>query len=118
MRPFLFALAALTLGGCTPLQWVRDGAVPPTEVVEKDSADCRQEAWRESQYRYWGYSGPFIPVFRRDPFNRGFVGYPYYGPWSYPFYDPLFEESRLADFCMRSKGYQLVPVEAPKKPGG
>jgi hypothetical protein len=113
MRPALFALVALGLGGCTPMQWVRDGAVPAPEVVENDSATCQQEAWREAQYRYWAYSGPFFPVIRRDPFNRGFFTYPY-GPLSYPFYDPLFEESRLADFCMRSKGYRLVPVEAPK----
>jgi hypothetical protein len=116
MRPVLFALAALALGGCTPLQWVRDGAVPATEVVEKDSADCRQAAWREAQYRYWGYGPSFGPIYGRDPFGRRLVTSPY--GWGYPFFDPFFEESRLADFCMRSKGYQLVPVEAPKKPSG
>jgi len=117
MRPFLFTLVALTLGGCTPLQWVRDGVAPEPEVLDKDASTCRQEAWREAQYRSWAYGRPFGPVVGRDASGRRFVAWPY-GPWPYPFADPFFEEARLADFCMRSKGYELVPVEAPKKPGG
>ena len=111
MRPFLFAL--LFLAGCTPLQWVREGAMPDPGVLEKDASTCRQEAWREAQYRSWAYTRPYAPFVRRDPFGRGFVAWPY-GPWPYPFSDPFFEEQRLADFCMRAKGYELVPVE--KKP--
>jgi hypothetical protein len=111
MRRLLIALATV-LAGCTPMQWTRDGAVPPAEALEKDSASCRQQAWREAQYRSWAYRsywGP--PLMRRDPFGRAFTAWPY-GPSPYPFYaDPAFEETRLADFCMRAKGYELVPVE-------
>jgi hypothetical protein len=32
-----------------------------------------------------------------------------------PFGDRFMEESRLEDFCMRNKGYQLVPVEPETK---
>jgi hypothetical protein len=117
MRPVLFALVALAFGGCTPLQWVRDGAVPEPEVVEKDASTCRQQAWQEAQYRSWAYYRPYAPIVGRDPLGRRVVTWPY-GPWPYPFADPFFEEARLADFCMRAKGYQLVPIEAPKKPSG
>ena len=111
-------LCLLFLAGCTPMQWTRDGAVPPTEALEQDSASCRQQAWREAQFRYWAYQ-PLTPYVTRDAFGRRFVAWPY-GPFAYaPFGDPFFEETRLADFCMRAKGYELVPVEKPagKKPG-
>ena len=118
MRLLLVALVALA--GCTPMQWVRDGAVPPVEALEEDSASCRQQAWREAQYRAWAYRPYWGPAFmRRDPFGRSFTAWPY-GPSPYSFYaDPAFEETRLADFCMRAKGYELVPVPKPaeKKPG-
>ena len=111
MRPFLFAL--LTLAGCTPLQWVRDGTPPDPETLQKDASFCRQEAWREAQYRAWAYR-PTAPVMIRDPFGRRFAAWPY-SPYPYPFGgDPFFDEARLADFCMRAKGYELVPV--PAKP--
>ena len=33
---------------------------------------------------------------------------PGFGPWG-P--DPFYEESRLADFCMRMRGYALAPAD-------
>jgi len=112
--PPIAVLFLLSLAACTPMQWIRDGAVPPPEALEKDSASCREQAWREAQYRAWAYrpyGGP--PFMRRDAFGRTYTAWPY-GPSPYPFYaDPAFEEARLADFCMRAKGYELVPVEKP-----
>jgi hypothetical protein len=56
--------------------------------VQADNADCRQwaqqQAWQRAARREllgWG---------------RG---------------DPLVEEMRLADACLRARGYQLVPAE-------
>ena len=40
--------------------------------------------------------------------RRFFVGPT--SPFGDPFSDQLMEEARLANFCMRSKGYELVPV--------
>lgn len=116
MRPVRLAAAAVALSACTPMQWVRDGAVPAPEALEKDAAACRQQAWREAQYRAFAYR-PFGPFAMRGGSGRGFYGWPY-GAYAYPFGDPFFEEGRLADFCMRAKGYELVPVEAPKAAGG
>ncbi|HEX9433371.1 MAG TPA: hypothetical protein VF936_11365, partial [Burkholderiales bacterium] len=47
----------------------------------------------------------------RDPLGRRFIGYPY-GAFGDPFGDRDMEEQRLLNFCMRAKGYELVP--APK----
>jgi hypothetical protein len=116
LLPFAL-LTLLFLAGCTPMQWVREGAVPATEVLETDSASCRQQAWREAQFRSWAYR-PITPYVARDSFGRRSVAWPY-GPFYSPYGDPFFEESRLADFCMRAKGYDLVPVDKPagKAPG-
>ena len=116
MRPGFFSLALLVLTACTPMQWVRDGNVPPTEALEKDSTACRQQAWREAQYRAFAYR-PYGPVMFRGPSGRSYVGWPY-SPYSYPFGDVLFDEMRLADFCMRAKGYELVPVPQKPAPAG
>jgi hypothetical protein len=32
------------------------------------------------------------------------------GPFFDPYYDRTMEEQRLANFCMRAKGYELAPV--------
>jgi len=107
MRLPLVPACALLLAACTPMQWTRDGAPPDAATLERDSSDCRLQAWREAQYRAWTYA-PMGPIVIRD--GRRFVGWPY-RPYAYPYADPFLEESRLTDFCMRNKGYELAPVE-------
>jgi hypothetical protein len=46
----------------------------------------------------------------QDSTGRRFFAWPS-RPLSDPFGDRFMEESRLAHFCMRSKGWQLVPAE-------
>jgi|1185.fasta_scaffold587594_2 hypothetical protein len=113
MRCLLLPFALFALSACTPMQWMRDGAVPSAELLEQDSSSCRQNAWREAQYRAWAYRpyGSMVPFAG----GRRFIGWPY-GPAAYPFGDPFFEEARLTDFCMRAKGYELVPIEKPEPP--
>jgi hypothetical protein len=112
MRLVLLALIVLAFAGCTPMQWVREGVVPAPAALEEDATNCRQQAWREAQYRAWSYR-PIGPIAIRDASGgRRFVGWPY-GPYAYPFGDPFFEEARLTDFCMRAKGYELVPLDKP-----
>ena len=108
MRLAPFA-AVLVLAACAPMQWLHDGAAPDAAALEKDSLECRRQAWQEAQYRAFAY--PTLgPVFTHDVAGRRFAGWPY-RPYAYPFGDPFLEESRLAQFCMRNKGYELVPVE-------
>ena len=111
MRPALLALSA-----CTPMQWMRDGNVPPPEVLAQDSTACRQQAWREAQFRAFAYR-PYGPIMLRDPYGRRYLGWPY-SPYSYPFGGAFFDEMRLADFCMRAKGYELMPVPQKPAPAG
>jgi hypothetical protein len=95
---------SLVSAGCTPMEWVRPDATP--EQREQDERFCEQEAWREARWRSWYYQ-PFPMAPFRDASGRRFFP----GPYSDPFNDPFLEEGRLAQFCMRSKGYELVPVE-------
>jgi hypothetical protein len=108
MRWHWVASAALILGACTAMQWVRPDATP--EQVAADEEHCRDEAWRETRLRYLGY-GPFGPWMTRDVLGRPLF-YPPYGPFFDPAMDRYYDESRLTDFCMRAKGYQLE--SAPK----
>jgi hypothetical protein len=97
----------LAAAGCAPLYWVRADTEP--EQLERDMAQCRQQAWREASWRTWLYR-PFGPTVIQDLNGRRFLVWPY-GPFSDPFGDRFFEEARLTDFCMRNKGYDLVPAD-------
>jgi hypothetical protein len=46
----------------------------------------------------------------RDAAGRPVFAWPFVWAGD-PFRDPALAESRLAQFCMRSKGYELVPTE-------
>ncbi len=84
------------------MDWVRPDATP--EQLAADTQQCEQEAWREVNYYYAGYT-PFGPwMYRGDPFFHPV------GPFFNPYYDLTLEEQRLANFCMRAKGYDFAPV--------
>jgi hypothetical protein len=106
MRRLSIALL-LVIAACTPMQWEKADATP--EQYRADDAECRQFAWRESNFHAWHYPMMIGPVLVRDPAGRGVFVWP-----TSPMYDPyghqLMEESRLAHFCMEAKGYRLVPV--------
>ena len=109
-----FRLAAafvLFAAGCTPMQWVREDA--SAEQVRQDEAVCQQQAWREASWRAWFYR-PFGPTMIRDRAGRPFIFWPY-SPFGDPFNDRFMDEARLASFCMRAKGYELVPVKPAAK---
>jgi len=96
----VFALSLLLLGtACAPMQWVRPGA--DAAQVDADTQQCRQQAWQETRSTYFPYMS--FPMY-----SRRFSG-PFGDPWG----DRFMEESRLAQFCMRVKGYELQA--APKK---
>lgn len=107
-HPAIAAAASVVVAACTPMQWVKQDATP--EQLQEDSIHCQQEAWREARTRSWYYR-PIAPILGAS--GRHFA-WPY-GPYGDPFGDPYIEEARLSQFCMRSKGYEMQPVEKPKE---
>ena len=104
MRPLVAVVLAAGLSACTPMQWVKQDVADPAQV-RMDEQACRQATWREAQFHsYWAQT-------RMQPVvvGPGQVIWPS-GPFVDPFGDQLLMESRLAQFCMESKGYQLTPV--------
>ena len=104
----LIPLLALAAAACTPMQWVRHDT--PPEQFGQDIAYCRQEAWREAQWR----SALFLNRTYGAITVVGAQGRPIvvpYSPFGDPFGDAYIEESRLTAFCMRAKGYELVPIK-------
>lgn len=92
------------------MQWQRADATPEQSRVDEEQ--CRTMAWREATYRSWQYQSMMGPVFARDAAGRGFFVWPS-GSVVDPFGYQMLDESRLAQFCMESKGYELVPVPKP-----
>ena len=107
LRTSLLLLLLLSAAACAPLYWVRADTEP--EHLEQDMAQCRQQAWREASWRTWLYR-PFGPTVIHDLHGRRVLVWPY-SPFGDPFGERFFEESRLTDFCMRAKGYELVPAD-------
>lgn len=103
-------LVVVLAAGCTPMQWQREDVTPAQ--LSADEQECRNAAMREAHFRTWQYQSMLGPVFTRDAMGRGFMVWPS-GAMVDPYGYQLMEENRLAQFCMESKGYALVPV--PKK---
>jgi hypothetical protein len=104
----LIPLFVLATAACTPMQWVRQDT--PPEQFSQDLAYCRQEAWREAQWRSALFlNRDYGATTVVDPRGRPIV-VPY-SPFGGPFGDAYIEESRLAHFCMRAKGYELAPIK-------
>lgn len=104
MRRIFAATALVIAAACAPMEWARPGA--DGAQVQADLQQCQQDAWQEARLRSF-YYGPFGPMMYRDAFGRRvYAGGPFWDPWG----DRFMEESRLAQFCMRTKGYELREV--------
>jgi len=106
MRKVLPIVLLLAVAGCaTPSRWEKPGV--SEEALAHDMADCRQAAAQESMRVY--------------PYGYGY-GWPYWGGrTNYMLWqqrqesDRFYAENRLREFCMRNKGYALVPIPQPAK---
>jgi hypothetical protein len=107
MRWLCIVVVSLLIAACAPMQWMKADA-NPTEA-DADLKTCQDEAWREANWRSTYYFGAIGPMLYQDQLGRRLLAWPY-GPFSDPFGDRFLEESRLANFCMRSKGYELAPL--------
>jgi hypothetical protein len=108
MPRLVAAVLLALLAACAPMEWTRSDATPGQTAA--DMRACRDQAWRETSWSSLGYGAWGPPMFS-DPFlGRRYLGWPYYSPFGDPFGDRFLEESRLTNFCMRAKGYDLAPV--------
>ena len=109
MRQILPFLMLAALGACAlpETRWEKDGA--DRAMAMTDLGSCRKAARDESLAAYpFGYP----------------LGFPASSPPSSPFYgvsgslfwdqNRVYAESRLTQFCMHNKGYQLVTVAPPQ----
>jgi hypothetical protein len=112
VRAGLIVGAVAALAACTPMRWEHPqlGVAAADEDVRDCSIKARQEAWRYSfMYQSWSYPRPYA--------YRDRAGRVHYADPVFPRYrDPTFDEWNLRDYCMRSKGYKLVPVPENERP--
>jgi hypothetical protein len=97
--PFLLMLAVSACG--TPMRWDKPGATEP--MVQADFSACRSAAQTEANRYYypWGFGGWGWGYGRRS----GLL-------WAMRADDERFlTENRLTSFCMRTKGYEQVPIQ-------
>jgi len=111
MKRFAIIPLLLAVAACASMEWTRSDAT--AVQVEADTQACRDMAWREANRMAWGgyyYYGSIGPLYT-DPFGRRMYAWPYYSPFADPYGYRFLEEARLADFCMRAKGYELTPLK-------
>jgi hypothetical protein len=103
----LVLLIAATLAACTPMRWEHPqlGLASADADLRECSVRARQEAWRYSfMHQPWSYAFPYTTYRDRDGRLR-------YAEPIFPRYrDTTFDEWNLRDYCMRSKGYRMVPI--------
>jgi hypothetical protein len=102
---FAIAAALPLLSACTPMQWTRENT--SDAEFARDTAECRHQAWHESWARARLFR-PMGPIVGRDAAGRPLLIPPSVFPD--PSDDRWMEETRLAEFCLRAKGYRLEPV--------
>jgi hypothetical protein len=93
----------LAVAGCgTAARWEKAGV--SEEVTVTDAVECRRAATQEAFL--YNPSGLPPPLW---PYRRGYWLNWYQMQESERFY----AENRLTSFCMRNKGYELVPIPRP-----
>jgi hypothetical protein len=103
----LLCLASVSafLGGCVPQRWENPSLSP--QDWSRDQRECSFLAYNESRRIY--YYDPFFfrPRYVRTRDGRLIAVAP--DPFAYQ-HEQFVREMQLNDFCMRTRGYRLVPV--------
>jgi hypothetical protein len=99
-RSLLCLCLGVAAGACTPMQWQHQAlGVTPSQA---EVGECNQSAFYEAnrQAFFYDFAWP-----------RYYYGRPGHRPWPrYSSSDRFFLERDLFDYCMRAKGYRLVPA--------
>ena len=92
---FLGALL-LTVAACgAPAHWEKAGV--SAEITSTDAVECRRAAFQES-FLSTPYTTPPVPRLNWLQMRAS---------------ERFYAENRLTAFCMRNKGYELVPIPKP-----
>lgn len=94
---------ACALGACTPMQW--EHPEYGTSRLPADLAACDHAAFEESWRMAWTEPTFAVPHFELLP-----NGQRVYEPAPMFPYAPYADTGELRNFCMRAKGYRLVPA--------
>lgn len=126
MRHIPALALVLLLAGCGPaLVW--DRPATGSADLRADLQDChglaRQQVMAEGlRYGfppYGSFWGPgYIDRFGRYRSYPGFAAAGFGGPFGDPFMERDFRENNLQDFCMKARGYRLVPAPPANPEGG
>ena len=103
LLPLVVAAAA-----CAPVQWARQDT--PPEQLGQDLGQCRQDAWREAQWRSQLFMNRSVGAATVVD-AQGHTTVVPLSPFGDPFGDAYADESRLTALCMRARGYELVRVK-------
>ena len=98
--PFVLLLVVAACGA--PARWEKPGVSLEGKVA--DIADCRRAASQEVFLYFYGLPPPLWPYRRSGLYWH-----------QYEESQRFYAENRLTAFCMRNKGYELVPI--PKAQG-
>jgi len=107
-RLILLLPLAIAAAACTPVQWARQDT--PPERLGQDLGQCRQDAWREAQWRSQLFMNRSVGVSTVVNAQGQAIVVPL-SPFGDPFGDAYADESRLTASCMRARGYELVRVK-------
>jgi hypothetical protein len=99
-------LLATFWAGCADLRWHKNGADAAT--LERDLGECQQQARAQAVRESWFHGNPGLPVVGVDAQGRAILSQPGRSDT-----DRFLAEHDLERFCMRKRGYELVPVEKP-----
>jgi len=99
----LVAMAAAALTGCADLRWHKNGTDAAT--LERDLGECQQQARAEAVRESWSH-GPGSPIVGVDAQGRAILSQP-----GRVDTDRFLMEHDLERFCMRKRGYELVPAK-------
>ena len=102
-------LAAIFAAGCAEMTWHKEGT--EAAALAEDLDGCRQQARLRAYQEAW----PFGLINNWRVVGMGAAGQPVVAYQNHFETDRFLLEHDLANFCMRGKGYDLVPV--PKKTG-
>ncbi len=110
-RALAMTVLACFAAGCTPVQWQHASLGTAPSGAELNY--CERSAYYEAQRQ------AFFGDFMRPRFAVGRDGRIYPVPFGYyhSYHDRFFLERELFDYCMRAKGYRLVPARPADRNG-